>query len=332
MKDNYTYQPEDIEALLVAKKFDELLEEEKQFVLQHLDSKQEYVQMRNTLLAIKQATKNDNQIKPDEIVKDKLLAMFEEQKNKAAWWRLNSIGAFLFPSDVSLVRKPGFQLASFAALLAIMLTIGNNVFSPNTQSELAINQPKNKKLDKAKVNNNSIEKRVLDAVVDTENDRVAEPIINNPSLTDEADEVPLLNENANGARLNEMFDQAEQSSKTSAFEVIERERVVDFIESDDLALEITEDEEELMEENVIEEEVSEVTVSANKKASAPASPILKDGISDVQQEKKAKTTRSRDSKGYLDVSTKLKDDKQTIANSQSLADSENLIDLLEVIL
>lgn len=326
MKDNYTYQPEDIEALLVAKKFDELLEEEKQFVLQHLDSKQEYVQMRNTLLAIKQATKNDNQIKPDEIVKDKLLAMFEEQKHKAAWWRLNSIGAFLFPSDVSLVRKPGFQLASFAALLAIMLTIGNNVFSPNTQSELAINQPKNKKLDKAKVNNNSIEKRVLDAVVDTENDRVAEPIINNPSLTDEVEEVPLLNESAIESRLNEMFDQVEQSNKTSAFEVIERERVVDFIESDDLALEITEDEEE------IEEEVSEIAVTANKKASPPASPVLMDGIGVSQQEKEAKATTSGDSKGYRNITSKLKDDQQTLSNSQSLADSENLIDLLEVIL
>ena len=82
MKTQHNYQPEDIEALLAEKSFRELYEEEKRFVLEHLASPQEYEQMRETLLAIRGASGEDESsetLRPALRVKEELMAAFEKE-------------------------------------------------------------------------------------------------------------------------------------------------------------------------------------------------------------------------------------------------------------
>lgn len=113
-----TYNPEDIEALLTNKTFDELLPEEKEFVLQHVESKDEYTLLRTTLLAIKKSSENDELIEANPKIKEDLLLLMEDKARRGAgWFNLNGLWSFLFPEDVFMFKKPGFQLASFAVVL-----------------------------------------------------------------------------------------------------------------------------------------------------------------------------------------------------------------------
>ena len=52
MKRKFKYDPEDLESLLLNKRFNELYPEEKEFVLRHMDSAEEDASMRKTLLSI----------------------------------------------------------------------------------------------------------------------------------------------------------------------------------------------------------------------------------------------------------------------------------------
>ena len=139
MKKKNTYNPEDLEDLLLNKSFDELLESEQEFVLQHIDSIKEYNELRNTLLSIKDYSKNNEQIIAEPKVKEELLELFEKENKKAFWFlNLNSIGAFLFPKNTPVFRKPAFQVATCAVLAFFTINIGNNL-SDSTNNELAKN-------------------------------------------------------------------------------------------------------------------------------------------------------------------------------------------------
>lgn len=138
MNKKNTYYPEDIEQLLLNKEFDELLPEEIDFVLQHVDSKDEYKLMRHTLLAIKKEVENDQSLKASPQIKEELLLLMEQKKNRAGWFNLNGFWSMLFPADVNFFQKPGFQFASIAVLIGFSFFIAR-VYVDKPNNNLAIN-------------------------------------------------------------------------------------------------------------------------------------------------------------------------------------------------
>lgn len=139
MDQNNTYFPEDIEQLLVTKTYEELLPEEEKFVLQHVDSKDEYKLMRNTLLAIKNEISNHESLKPDPQIKTDLLSLMEEKKRRTGWFNLNSFWGFLFPEEANFFQKPGFQFASVAILVGLSFFFAKNFLIEKSENDLAIN-------------------------------------------------------------------------------------------------------------------------------------------------------------------------------------------------
>ncbi len=149
MDQEYTYQPEDMEELLLNKSFKELLPEEKKFVLNHLESEVAYNQMRDTLLAIKKTADQDNLITPETHVKHDLLALLDKKKKRGVWFTLNGVWAFLFPQDETWYRKPAFQFASLALLVTIGFLGGKQLLIKDEVGNLAYN-PRNNRGEESK--------------------------------------------------------------------------------------------------------------------------------------------------------------------------------------
>ncbi|MEN9948962.1 MAG: hypothetical protein RL106_1785 [Bacteroidota bacterium] len=84
---NKQYQSEDIETLLIQKEFSELLPEEKDFVLSHLESETEYTRMRNLLFQLIEMDSNDIPNGPDESVKKNLDTLFNDSSKKRTLWQ-----------------------------------------------------------------------------------------------------------------------------------------------------------------------------------------------------------------------------------------------------
>lgn len=137
MNEEYTYQPEDIEELLLNKSFSDLLPEEKTFVLSHLESAEAYKQMRETLLAIKKTADQNDLITPETRVKDDLLLLLDKKRRRGAWFTLNGLWAFFFPENQEWFRKPAFQLASLALIVMIGFIGGKQLLQQDEKGNLA---------------------------------------------------------------------------------------------------------------------------------------------------------------------------------------------------
>lgn len=133
MDDKRKYDPEDIESLMMHKTFEELYPEEKTFILEHLDSSDEYESMRKTLLTVMAASNDHDRIVADPAIKESLLAEFGTQKRGGFTIWLNSTLAWLAPPKIEWYRKPAFQMA-FAS---IALLVGFFVFSPAEEVRFA---------------------------------------------------------------------------------------------------------------------------------------------------------------------------------------------------
>lgn len=120
MKTSAEYRPEDIEALLKSKSFDELYEEEKSFVLKHLSSAAEYELLRKTFHHIHTSIGDDadEDFLPPPQLKENLVSAFRAQRATAPAFRLNQV--LLFLRDVVNPRRPAFVYA----LGVIVLLIG----------------------------------------------------------------------------------------------------------------------------------------------------------------------------------------------------------------
>ncbi len=117
MNINETYDPQDIESLLLHKEFNELDGEEQAFALEHTGSEEEYTELRETLLNIKYAAQSGEIIQPKAAIKQHLLDEFKQQQKPGSIW-LNSLAGFLFPADQNFMKQPAFQVA-FAAMLVV---------------------------------------------------------------------------------------------------------------------------------------------------------------------------------------------------------------------
>jgi hypothetical protein len=80
--DNKNYISEDFETLMIQKSFEELLPEEKTFVLQHVKDQVEYDQLRNLFFQVIELGQEDDDLAPDPKVKAQLDQLFESDSKK----------------------------------------------------------------------------------------------------------------------------------------------------------------------------------------------------------------------------------------------------------
>lgn len=126
----------DIEDLLLSKSYDSLSKEERTFVRNEIASGKEYEELRNTLLSVKKWAKEETHIEPQDEVKTILMKQMEASSVKTSFW--DKIGAFLFPTGVPMVKKPGFQMAVMGVVLLFVINVG--LYQIGTrQNELALN-------------------------------------------------------------------------------------------------------------------------------------------------------------------------------------------------
>lgn len=111
------YDPEDIESLLQERGFDELLEEERAYVLRHLTGREEYEAMRALLYQVRDDVSKQPPLQADADVKTAVMAAFRAQQQPQ--WRiwLNSLGGLLWPKEMSAMWRPALAIASVALLI-----------------------------------------------------------------------------------------------------------------------------------------------------------------------------------------------------------------------
>ncbi len=127
METNFKYDPEDIESLLMHKQFNELFDEEKSFVLQHVEGEEEYESLRKTLFELHDAALASDWLEPDPAIKAALMQEFAQEKKGGFRIWLNSL--FVMP-DVVWYRRPALQVA-FASVLVLIVV----VFFFNTKND-----------------------------------------------------------------------------------------------------------------------------------------------------------------------------------------------------
>ena len=114
------YDPEDIEDLLQQRGFDELLDEERAYVLRHLSGREEYESMRALLRQVRENDNSRSPIDAGEHVRQNVLQAFREQQRPQ--WRiwLNSIGGVFAPGEgFAMIWRPALALGVLVLLFAI---------------------------------------------------------------------------------------------------------------------------------------------------------------------------------------------------------------------
>jgi hypothetical protein len=119
------YDPEDIESLLSERSFDELLEEERAYVLRHLSGREEYEAMRSLLLDLRDTERDAEPLEPDAGVRDRVLQVFRDQQQPR--WRvwLNSVGPLVMPRDLTNLWRPALAFGTLAVLVVVGIWVVN---------------------------------------------------------------------------------------------------------------------------------------------------------------------------------------------------------------
>lgn len=132
------YDPEDIESLLYERSFDELLEEERAYVLRHLSGRAEYEAMRTLLLDLRADDAQAPPLEPLPSVRANVMDAFRAQRQPQ--WRiwLNSIGGVLVPGELPGLWRPALAFASLALLIvvAVWFIRGDGLASGDALAEL----------------------------------------------------------------------------------------------------------------------------------------------------------------------------------------------------
>lgn len=143
MKNNYTYQQDELDALLMSKEYDQLNAKELEIVNEQVTGREEYNLMRSTLLNVKTTFHMEEQIIPETFVKEDLMEKFMSYhaKKPSGFWANLKNG--LLPEGKNFFFTPAFQLASVAVLV-----IGISVVYMNFSEEkttVALNDNKENK-------------------------------------------------------------------------------------------------------------------------------------------------------------------------------------------
>jgi hypothetical protein len=127
------YDPEDLEQLLMERSYDELLEEERAYVLRHLSGREEYEAMRRLLHHVQRSEPEAELLDAEPQVKAHVMQLFRDQR-KPQWrvW-LNSVGAVLLPEEASAMWRPALALAGLALLISTGVWLFRSTDGPTTE-------------------------------------------------------------------------------------------------------------------------------------------------------------------------------------------------------
>jgi hypothetical protein len=117
------YDPEDIEILMQERSFDELLEEERAYVLRHVSDRAEYEAMRSLLMHMRDDARDHDPIEADPAIRANVLQAFrnEQQPQWRIW--LNSVGAALFPQEAMAMWRPALALGGLALVVVLSVVL-----------------------------------------------------------------------------------------------------------------------------------------------------------------------------------------------------------------
>ncbi|HRD51463.1 MAG TPA: hypothetical protein PKY96_02330 [Flavobacteriales bacterium] len=190
------YDPEDIESLLQERGFDDLLEEERAYVLRHLSGREEYEAMRALLNNVRDDDRRRAPITADPQLRTDLMGLFRAQQ-KPQWqiW-LNSVGTFIWPKETSDLWRPALALAS----LAVLITAGVWVLrqSDVQEQQLAELKPEKAKAE-APVKPEANDETIVEAEKQrgfnkTETEAEQAEVIENSVLAQKREEAPAPSE------------------------------------------------------------------------------------------------------------------------------------------
>ncbi len=131
------YDPEDIESLLQERGFDELLEEERAYVLRHLSGRDEYERMRALLLQVQQDERGYEPLDADIHVREHVLQTFRAQQRPQWQVWLNSVGQLFTPGEGNGLWRPALAIAMVLVLFVAGILLIRGPLGGSAQQELA---------------------------------------------------------------------------------------------------------------------------------------------------------------------------------------------------
>lgn len=129
------YDPEDIETLMQERSFDELLEEERAYVLRHVSGRAEYEAMRALLMQMRHVSQDHGTMEADPAIRGRIMQAFREQQRPQWSIWLNSVGAWLVPENAFAFWRPALAFASLALVIGTAVLLVQQAAAP--QAELA---------------------------------------------------------------------------------------------------------------------------------------------------------------------------------------------------
>lgn len=139
MNQDSKYQPEDIEFILLNCDYEDLDTEQMAFVSEMIESKEEYMLMRRTLINIAEVAPNKVDIVPPFSIKNKLMSEFERGGSRRLTWWPNFVGT-LFPREKRFTAKPGIQMAFTISVLVLIIVVIPWKELNQEQSDLALQE------------------------------------------------------------------------------------------------------------------------------------------------------------------------------------------------
>jgi len=129
----------DVEFYLLNRDYNELTIDELAIVKEHVESEQEFNEMKAVAMGVGNIFKEEKELAPNPAIKVALLKEFDKQQPAGAYW-LNGIFTSLFPKEKKLFQKPGMQLIGLAASVLLIVTIAFNGNTDINNSTLAQNE------------------------------------------------------------------------------------------------------------------------------------------------------------------------------------------------
>ena len=129
----------DVEFYLLNREYNELNSDELAIVNEHVDSEQEFNEMKAVVMGVGNFFKEERELEPNPAIKAALLKEFDKQQPARAYW-LNGIFVSLFPKEKKLFQKPGMQLIGLAASVLLIVTIAFSGNADINNSTLAQNE------------------------------------------------------------------------------------------------------------------------------------------------------------------------------------------------
>lgn len=129
----------DVEFYLLNRDYNELTIDELAIVKEHVESEQEFNEMKAVVMGVGNIFKEERELEPNPAIKVALLKEFDKQQPAGAYW-LNGIFVSLFPKEKKLFQKPGMQLIGLAASVLLIVAIAFNGDTDMNNSILAQNE------------------------------------------------------------------------------------------------------------------------------------------------------------------------------------------------